>query len=535
MKAFSLLPAIVLLAVFVACYSSPAAVKNKNSLQRQVSGFFDQQENTLSNVEFYTTNYGTIFLNVREGKGGCFWPRGSLNQYLFGGGLWFAAMKKQSKDDLTLRKYVTVTYNPNNGRSWMVPADTINDIDYDEDEDQRFRCFFSSDFDEEGKSVNGTYDYNWPLWLDQENNNDEYLGTYVPPMNPSKRNISDYPVGPAYYSDEDIFCTYHDGRLEYYDGGYSYRRNLNYPLGIQYQERIYSWDSEILKDVLIISYRAINYSEDTLHNCYMAPVIDFDIAHYLTSQAGAQNDMMRYYIEDTTLNLAAAWTMPDRGEGGEGFGYVGFSFLRGPKTNGGSGEYALLNTLRFWPIENDILEDAQRYDFISFNDIEMDTEAGDYRLLMSTGPFDVLPGDTADMFYLISFANTSLGDEADGSTEDMQGLVDKVRYARNHFFNNMITSIEQGEPGTNEDFRLYETAPNPADDYVNIELYTPAPGDMSIKIYDFTGNICYSFRKYLSGGRQGVRIPVGGLASGAYTLVAQFEGKTRVKPLHILR
>jgi len=84
------------------------------------------------------------------------------------------------------------------------------------------------------------------------------------------------------------------------------------------------------RDFIFLKYEITNYSKDTLSDCWMAPVMDVDIAVATNSQNGASNDRCRYYEEDPTLNLAVQWSMGDQGEKGQGFGYLGFDFLESP-------------------------------------------------------------------------------------------------------------------------------------------------------------------------------------------------------------
>jgi hypothetical protein len=44
-------------------------------------------------------------INVSQGVGGGYWPRGSQNQYIFGGGVWFGA-KKMRPDRSEMKNYV---------------------------------------------------------------------------------------------------------------------------------------------------------------------------------------------------------------------------------------------------------------------------------------------------------------------------------------------------------------------------------------------------------------------------------------------
>src|SRR5690606_28741424 len=60
---------------------------------RVPTGVFEVLRNNVSQIDFYSSNYGILFLDVRNGRAGGLYPRGSSNRYLFGGGIWFGAKK----------------------------------------------------------------------------------------------------------------------------------------------------------------------------------------------------------------------------------------------------------------------------------------------------------------------------------------------------------------------------------------------------------------------------------------------------------
>jgi hypothetical protein len=304
---------------------------------RQALGVYDLQQNTVSNIQFYTTNYGIFGLNVAQNRGGGFWPRGSQNQYIFAGGIWFGAIKKRPNDTSnTDRKYVTITYNPNSGTSWMVPG-RLNPLNTSQDLVEstlltKYRTYFSTDFKQgDGGPIKAEDGENWPIWdvnKDDKIKNDRYFGKFVDDN--SLRNTSTYDKGPAFISGEDIFATFKDTDLSRYDDGAGQRKNQGYPLRLQYEQMIYSWGFGDYRDFIFLKYDIANYSKDTLRECWMAPVMDVDIALAQNAQGGAGNDRVRFYDEDTTLNLALQWSMGDQGEKGQGFGYLGFDFLESP-------------------------------------------------------------------------------------------------------------------------------------------------------------------------------------------------------------
>jgi len=448
---------ILILISALICYSTgfalpkdynPDSKEKGDELQRTYNRVFDLQTNTVSNIQFYTTNYGIFGLNIDRNEGGGVWPRGSLNQYIFGGGIWFAAIK--NRPDGTPKKYCEISYNPNNGRSWMVPGRIEDGTQLDQSDIKKYRTFFSTDFRRgDGKPLNPDDGSNWPIWDTNPYPDtlkvDRYFGHYV--YDENTRNLTSYPKGPAFISGEDIFATFKDTDLNYYDGGYGLRAPEGYPLKLQFEQMIYSWGFGEYRDFIFIKYDIINKSDDNLLECWMAPVMDIDIARRPLTQAGAANDRVRYYDEDPSKNLAIQWTNGDQGEQGNGFGYLGFKFLESPAVDNQGwvrkdkrsytvDEQLGLKTFRNWNIADDPNDDDQRYNFLSSRRTDGDDGPGDKRFMMATGPFNIRPGDTVRVVVGMILAAPAVKSEADGSKEDVQGLIAKADFAQQVYDNN---------------------------------------------------------------------------------------------------
>lgn len=457
-----------------------AARKSKDDasgdVQRVHTSVFEQQRNTVSSIDFWTTNYGIFGFDVRNGRGGTFWPRGRGNQYIFAGGAWFAAEKRQPGTE-NYRRRVMITYNPNSGLSWMVPG-TIEDGKAPITSDagiQKYRTYFSPDF----SVSDGTDRYNptypkWPIWDSSPNDTlrfNNYFGNYISDVGARTKSVS--PKGPAFISQEDIFAVYKDTDLSQYEGGVARRQAEGFPLGFQIEQTMYSWGFGDYGDILFLKYNFIHPASfaDTLKNCWMAAVMDVDIALQNNPIAGAQNDRARYYNEEDTLNLAVQWSNATAGEAGRGFGYLGFNFLESPAvdTNGylrkdkrkfPVTEQLGLRTMRNWPITFDPLENEDRYQFMSSGQTDGDDGPGDRRLLMATGPFNMRPGDSARIVVGIILATTAGGGDATGTPEDMAELIRKVRFAQSVYNNNFIAprppdySAIRAVPGSNVAFNF---------------------------------------------------------------------------------
>lgn len=429
----------------------------------QAAQFNDLRRNTVSKVQFMITNYGIFGLDVARNQGGGFWPRGSGNEYIFGGGIWFGAIKVK---DGVPRKLSVISYNPNSGASWMTPGsiDDGDEADRSPDAVLKNRVYMSTDFVRaNGIPRNPTDGPNWPIWDSDPydtlanrsiiKDRTRYLGHYINDIN--QRNTSTFPKGPAFISQEDIFTVYKDTDLRAYELGEDAAKNEGYPLRIQVEQTVYTWGFGEYANFYFIRFNIINRSSDTLYECWMAPAFDFDLAYVLNMQGGAGNDRVSYYFQDTTLNLAYQWTNTDRGERGRRFGYVGMTFLESPavdvnnfirrdKTYYTLAEQLGLRTFRNWVIDIDPKTPIERYDFMASGARDGDTGPGDKRFLMATGPFNMRPGDTARVVVGTIFA-LPVKEEADGTQEDLVNLVRRTRFAQ-RVYDNGFAAPEPPEP-----------------------------------------------------------------------------------------
>jgi hypothetical protein len=351
-----------------------------------------------------------------------------------------------------LRKRVMITYNPNSGQSWMVPGSIEDGEDVDQGSSgiQKNRIYFSTDFNvSDGTDLTNKDFPKWPIWDSSPTDTlrvNNYYGNYI--NDPSSRDRSVSPKGPAFVSNEDIFAVFKDTDLSRYEGGELNRAGEGFPLGFQIEQMIYSWGFGDYADFVFLKYLFIHPKQiapgkftDTLFQCWMAGVMDVDIALRTNPIGGAQNDRARYFSEEDTLNLAVQWTNSDRGEANNNFGYLGFNFLESPAVDPDGfirkdkkqfpvTEQLGLRTMRNWPITFDPLANEDRYNFMSTGQRDGDDGPGDRRLLMATGPFNMSPGDSARIVVGIILGATATGKDATGTTEDMAELIRKVRFAQ---------------------------------------------------------------------------------------------------------
>jgi|GEM_PF-1863462 len=488
---------------------------------------FKMDSNSVSNVAFYTSNNGIYGLNIPLNRGGVFWPRGTKNQYIFGAGIWVGAMKN-SPEDGQPRRYVIMSYNPNNGNSWVVPGRFEENKPYDYDMGLKYQAVKSPDYNKfSGELKSDPSQPKWPLWIDKSSYDASKFGSFI--FDNSKRNTTNFAEGAKIFSDEDVYTTFVDNDLDFYDGGKAARKAVGYPLGLQFEQVTYTWGSGFLKDALIVSYKITNISKDTLNDCWAAPVIDYDISDYSVGTIGSSNDRGRYYLLEDSLQLGVGWSNGDKGETGKNFGYIGFSLLETPAVNlkgylrkdkpfYRKKEQIGLQTYRNWTIADDKSTDDELYYFISNKTLDGDNGPGDKRALLGTGPFIMLPNDTIKIVLLINFAPPAVDPDPTGTDDDMANIVNSKK-AIDKFWTRYVTDVEENEYGF-KTVTMTEPYPNPVNRLVNLDFSLHEPGNVSIELYNILGEKIKILAEntFFDAGNNSIRADFTGLPDGQYTV-----------------
>ena len=407
-----------------------------------------------SNVDFFTTNYGIFGLDILNGRSGLIWPASTTRRYLFGAGFWFG-VRKYVADSGRLVPLVLMGYNPNSGASEFTPG-RAGDATADEgvDDSERGiglnRLYNSTDHDR----LTGALLENpdawplWPVWLDPvlEAANPMYAGSFLP--EPEQRlDAESNGWSPAFFVDQEFFSVYRDNDLSRYQVGAANAAALGYPLGIEVQSRVFAWADGRAKDAVILTYAFINRSNDTLHDCYFSPVLDPDVGQ-------ATNDRVSTVIAERaldTLNMAQAWSESSNGD--NAYGYFGIDMLATPAVDGAGflrtdrpfyppEEQVGLSSVRNWVIDNDPRTIPERYEFMSTDYFDGDNGAGDKRILISSGPFSMAPGDTARFAVALLFAE---GTHTIRTGTDNENLIALSSWLQQRFDRGMraVSSVRQ--------------------------------------------------------------------------------------------
>src|SRR5579883_2716266 len=336
----------------------------------------------------------------------------------------------------------------------------------------KFVIYYSTDYNKTtGQPLDPTKDLPpWPIWdTDPDTNNivgvNHYFGNYVDSI--GSRDTNRYPTryitkyskhtdtiivngqkvdttivdstvvkkgGPAFVSEEDMFTVCNDLDTTYFNQS----TNSQY-LPLEVQRTIYSWGSTVNQNYIFIVFKIVNKSNQSADSCWLAPVLDPDIGI-------PTNDECGYYNKDTTLNMAMQWSEAESGvplaqnQQNAYPGVLGVNFLQSPAvykkgdtlSSGQPVPDSLLDspkpgvwptsqqlglvTFKRWEITGvgDPTTDEARYEFLSARNKDTAINSyGDKRMLMATGPFKILPGQTAQVVMGLMIARDSANGDND--------------------------------------------------------------------------------------------------------------------------
>lgn len=396
---------------------------------------FDAVMHDFNDVNAYISNYGMIAHDASTTLPGLYWPSGYPSEtYAYGGGLWIGGLV-----DAGGSSYDTIVafgYNPMTGNTDFMPGDLSSAPLYDSDS----LIVYMSD-----SSNNG---YDWPL------------------KNSAMR---------------DSVISGLDSYAEFYkvDSAYDNGIIMN-PLGVKIIQNGYQWGGP-LKDCLVLKFKIINIRTDMkdIEQCYLGAMFDFDIGDELVYH----NDLLGFIDTMTVdygsssdtlmqINTMYQFQLPLEPGWSHKPAKPSVTMLESPIANDtvdlyhdGSflilpGEELGMTSCRFYSITNDPDSIFQKYlnlagydhvtynpafpesSFIPFPDwgfnimgfpgqTEDSTEAGDKRLLISSGHFTLAYGDTADFTICIMMNQAS---------EDILPSALNIKYLWNNF-NSMINLI----------------------------------------------------------------------------------------------
>jgi bacillopeptidase F len=304
---------------------------------------------------------------------------------------------------------------------------------------------------------------------------------------------------PGARADQETFSIFDDSRAEH-------------PLGLEIQQRTYSWSGYPDYNFIIIEYVFRNISGSPISGIYSGLFFDWNIHSNPFDGGGyvpSENLGYMYYPRVIPLDL------PPK--------YRGISVLNAE----GVATHSLLETPRVWPYY--ALEESEKFTALSSGNLDSVPHDSIKPIqVISTGPYD-LSADEIDTAVFAIVADLSL-----------EGLVAAATEARDKY--NHVTDVKQIEDLTlPEDFTLDQNYPNPFNPMTAIAFALPRKSNVCLSVYNILGEkVTDLVNKTLPAGayqlswdgrdRYGREV-----SSGLYLYRLEAEGATLVRKMVLLK
>ncbi len=280
------------------------------------------------------------------------WLRGTNEDYIFGAGLFIGAM-------LDGKKQVTVTWNPMNAQSEMVPGNLPNEPGYT---DPSERIYMSTDYPNAALPP-------WPKGYDADGN----------PITVSEMD--------SWYQCNDL-----DASRQFEAGE---------PLGVLMTVDTYSWMNNFrdLWDIAFVKYTVKNINAD--HKSWEDAYVGFYMELYIGDPT---NDLTGCYLD---MNVGFGYSAAELTDYEKDLlhppGYIGAKILDSPLKDVVTGTPIMSSCKRVADLAPNT--DDSRYELLSSTTYDsVDIDPGGKGLIVTSGPFDLAYGDSTTFVVALCFA-----------------------------------------------------------------------------------------------------------------------------------
>jgi len=273
------------------------------------------------------TNYGWFGMGH--------WPYPERTVGIFGAGVWIGTFTEGE----TLVSY---GYNPNNGRSEMVPS----------------LCRYWREYDPRDRVY-------------------KYPGDWPPPK-------ERFPMAPVeVLSDMDLWTCFNDSDPSRHDP------NDTRPIGIDIALTVYGFADSLAEDFFFLKYEVRNPNPRPILDAYLGIVVDADIIRYTDDLAGFIRDKL-FRIGSDTIRIRNTGFIYDSAASQA----MALRFLSSSPDLG-------MRAFRIFAIEENPRNDRERYQMLSSVEYDSLSRPMDQRILLSVGPFHLLPDSCVTFYFAI--------------------------------------------------------------------------------------------------------------------------------------
>ena len=315
-------------------------------------------------------------------------------------------------------------------------------------------------------------------------------------------------------------------------------------LGIEIKQRSLAYTKGNIKMSIIFIWEVTNTSGELIEDAYFGCFIDSDIGNYTDDRTSFVNDMAIAWDSD----FSEVGYFSKKNENGPAI--LGFDFLETPSSEVNFSGWTSGTGL------GDPVNEIERYEYLSGVESYENNIAGDSRMLLSTGPFNIQNDQSVVVAAAFLFANAPRGttslttDPEDPYRPDPEdptlAKLLKIQNDIQIFYDQNLRGTVlpkrgddleiTGEETVPKVFALHQNHPNPFNPTTAINYSIPEDGYVTLSVYDVLGNeVAILVDEQKQSGRYEVNFDASALPSGIYFYRLQTGNFTQTKKMILLK
>jgi hypothetical protein len=392
MRTARIVSCVVMLTLWgAAAFAATHRVMERDGKPARLSIIDNAKRIDVNNIAMIVTNTGSFAFDKTTGNSGLEFPKGTGKTAVFAAGLWMGGVVSGAT------RICVAEYSDEYGPGIILPGGLPDDPDRPEYKVYKLNRVYASTATRDADLA------------DYEAGAEPYGAPDIEVQTDGSLNIPGDQMMWAVYNDADA-------------GNHTNRAGSTSPLGLEVQQTTFAFNrTGALGNTIFLKYRIINKGGNTISNMFVSQWSDPDLGGFTDDLVGCDVPRSLGYVYNATNNDGQYLGQPPS---------VGYDFFQGPRVAGSPLPMSSFNkyingtdpdnstkTYNYMrgldangnPLTNPVTGTTTTF-FVSGDPVSgsgwLDTSPDDRRLMLSSGPFTMAPGDTQEVVAAIIVAQS---------------------------------------------------------------------------------------------------------------------------------